>query len=94
MYPGLELHRATIDGLPKRLKAALAGACAQRQAEVYRAYARRTGHGNSKAFDNLLNAIWDDIHRPQASEQEHTKWLALGYKLLRQKAHDDIYGGS
>jgi Protein of unknown function (DUF416) len=91
MYPGLELHRATIDGLPKSLKVALAGACAQRQAAVYSAYAKRTGRGNAKAFDFLLNAIWDDIRRPQAPEQEHTKWLARGYRLLRQKAQDDIY---
>jgi uncharacterized protein DUF416 len=91
MYPGLELHRARIDRLPVGLKAALAAACAQRQAEIYRAYVKRTGAGNSEAFDHVLNAIWDDIRCPQASEQERKKWEATGYKLLRQKTKDDIY---
>jgi hypothetical protein len=90
-YPGLEPHRATIDRLPKALKVALAAVCAQRQGEVYRAYARRTGHGDVKAFDVLLDAIWEDTRRPQASEQEHAKWLARGYKLLRQETSEDIY---
>jgi hypothetical protein len=92
MYPGLELHRARIDRLPTRLKGALAAACAQRQAEVYRAYVKRTGAGDSEAFDNLLNAIWDEIRRPRASEQDHKQWEAGGDKLLSQKKKSDIYG--
>jgi hypothetical protein len=92
MYPGLELHRAKIDRLPARLKAALAAACAQRQAEVYRAYVRRTEAGNSEAFDSLLNAIWDDIRCPQASEQERKSWELGADKLLNQKTKSDIYG--
>jgi hypothetical protein len=93
MYPGLELHRARVDRLPTGLKAVLAAACAQRQAEVYRAYVNRTGAGASDAFGNLLNAIWDDIRCPQASERDRSKWEADGYKLLRQKTKDDIYAG-
>ncbi len=94
MDPGLELHRARIDWLPTGLKAALAAACAQRQAGIYRAYVERTGAGNSEIFDNLLSAIWDEILRPQALEQDHKKWEASGYKLLRQKTKNDIYAAA
>jgi hypothetical protein len=92
MYPGLEPNRARIDLLPPRLKAALAAACAQRQAEVYHAYVRRSGAGNSEAFDNLLNAIWDDIRYPRASKQDRERWEACADKLLKQKTKSDIYG--
>jgi hypothetical protein len=71
---GLQLHAAAIDRIPTNLKGALAAACAQRQAEVYRTYAARTRDGSPKGFDDLLNAIWDDIVFKQASEQEHRKW--------------------
>jgi hypothetical protein len=92
MGPGLALHRARIDRLPTGLKAALAAACAQRLAEVYRAYVKRTGAGSSETFDNLLNAIWDDIRHPRASEQDYKKWEARGDKLLKHKTKSDIYG--
>jgi uncharacterized protein YjaG (DUF416 family) len=92
MYPGLEPHRARLDRLPTCLKAALAAACAQRQAEVYRAYVRRTGAGNAEAFDNLLTAIWNDIRRGQVSEQDCKQREAGGDKLLSQKNKSDIYG--
>jgi len=92
MYPGLELHRARIDRLPACLKAALAAACAQRQAEVYRAYVKRTGAGNSEAFDNFLNAIWDDIRCSQAFEQDRKRWEVGVDKLLKQKTKSDICG--
>jgi hypothetical protein len=92
MYPGLEQNRARIERLPARLKAALAAACAQRQAEVYHAYVKRTGAGNSESFDNLLNAIWDDIRCSRASEQDRKKWEAGAEKLLKQKTKSDMYG--
>jgi uncharacterized protein YjaG (DUF416 family) len=89
---GLELHSARIDRLPTCLKAALAAACAQRQAAVYRAYSRRTGDGNSRAFDNLLSEIWEDIRCKQASEQDHSKWHDRGERLYpSQNAKSDIY---
>ena len=78
---GLELHATTIDRLHTCLKGALAAACAQRQGEVYRAYARRTNDGSAKGFDNLLNAIWDDIRYARVSEQEHRKWNDQAEKL-------------
>lgn len=77
--------------MPTSLKAALATACAQRQAEVYRAYVERTGAGNSEVFDNLLGAIWNEICGPQTLQQDHKKLEARGYKLLRQKTMNDIY---
>jgi uncharacterized protein YjaG (DUF416 family) len=89
---GLELHSARIDRLSTGLKAALAAACAQRQAEVYRAYARRAGAANAGAFDNLLNKIWDDIRCQQASNHEHKKWHDRGEKLVpNPKTRSDIY---
>jgi hypothetical protein len=92
---GLELHSARIDQLPTALKAALAAACAQRQAEVYRVYSRRTGDGDSVAFDSLLNEIWGDIRCKQASEQDHKKWHDRGERLYpSQKVRGDIYSAS
>jgi uncharacterized protein YjaG (DUF416 family) len=89
---GLELHSARIDQLPTCLKAALAAACAQRQADVYRVYSRRTGDGNSRAFDNLLSEIWEDIRCKQASEQDHNKWHERGERLYPSRnAKADIY---
>jgi Protein of unknown function (DUF416) len=89
---GLELHPARIDRLSTGLKAALAAACAQRQAEVYRAYARRTGARSAGVFDNLLNEIWGDIQCQQASEQEHMKRRDRGVKLVPNlKTSRDIY---
>jgi len=85
MYPGLDLHRVRVERLPATLKAALAAACAQRQAGVYRAYVKRTGAGNSETFDNLLNAIWDYISRPQASEHDPKEWEASGDNLSSKK---------
>src|SRR5579862_420903 len=91
---GLELHPARIDRLPTALKAALAAACAQRQAEVHRAYVRRAGAGRAGAFDKLLNEIWDDIRCQQASEHDHKKWHELGEKLVpNPKTRSDIYKG-
>jgi hypothetical protein len=81
-----------VERLPATLKAALAAACAQRQAGVYRTYVKRTGAGNSETFDNLLNAIWDYISRPQASEHDPKEWEASGDNLLKQKTKSDIYG--
>jgi hypothetical protein len=93
MYPGFEPHRARIDRLPTGLKAALAAACAQRQAQVYHAYVKRTGAGSSEMFDKLLSAIWDDIRRPRASAQDRKRWEVGAEKLLKQKTKSDIYGG-
>jgi hypothetical protein len=89
---GLKLHTARIDQLPTCLKAALAAACAQRQAEVYRVYSRRTSDGHSRAFDNLLDEIWEDIRCKKASEQDHKKWHNRGERLYPSlKAKGDIY---
>jgi hypothetical protein len=89
---GLERHPARIDQLPTCLKAALAAACAQRQADVYRVYSRRTGDGNSRALDNLLSEIWEDIRWKKASEQDHNKWHERGERLYpSQNAKGDIY---
>jgi hypothetical protein len=79
---GLELHPARIDRLSTGLKAALAAACAQRQAEVYGAYARRAMAGRAGAFDKLLNEIWDDIRCQQASERDHKERHERGEKLV------------
>jgi hypothetical protein len=92
MYPGLERYRARINRLPTVLKAALAAACAQRQAELYRAYVRRTGAGNSEVFDNLLTSIWDDICCTRASQEDRRKWEAGAEELLKQKTKNDRYG--
>jgi hypothetical protein len=71
---GLELRHAAIDRLPTDLKAALAAACTQRQALVFRAYTRRTGTSASAAFDNLLYAIWERIYLRQRNEtKEHAE---------------------
>jgi uncharacterized protein YjaG (DUF416 family) len=89
---GLKLHPARIDQLPTALKAALAATCAQRQAEVYRAYSRRTGDGHPRAFDDLLSKIWQDILCKKASEQDHEKWHKRGERLYPSlNAKGDIY---
>jgi hypothetical protein len=92
---GLELQHAAIDQLPIDLKAALAAACTQRQTEVYRAYARRTGTRASAAFDNLLNAIWEKIHHRQAlGAKEHTEWQHRAERLYPgDRAKRDVYKG-
>jgi hypothetical protein len=94
MSLGLEPFAARVDRLPPQLKAALAAACAQRQAEVYHAYVRRTGGGSSQGFDRLLSAIWDDVRNPQASELDHKRWEAYGNRLHNQRHKDDIYGAA
>jgi hypothetical protein len=92
---GLELHHAEIDRLPTDLKAALAAACTQRQAEVYRAYARRTRTPTSAAFDNLLNAIWEKIRCRQAhGAKEHMEWEGHAERLYPgDAAKPDVYLG-
>jgi hypothetical protein len=92
---GLELRHAAIDRLPIDLKAALAAACTQRQTEVYRVYARRTGTPTAAAFDNLLNAIWDKIHRRQGlGPKEHMDWEGRAERLYPgDKAKPDVYQG-
>ena len=92
---GLELYHAEIDRLPTDLKAALAAACTQLQAEVYRAYARRTGTGASAAFNNLLDAIWEMIRRRQShSAKEHMEWESRAERLYPgHAAKPDVYRG-
>jgi hypothetical protein len=92
---GLELRHAAIDRLPTDLKAALAAACTQRQTDVYRAYARRTGTPGSAAFDKLLNAIWEKIHNRQGlGAKEHMDWENRAERLYPgDKAKRDVYKG-
>jgi hypothetical protein len=92
MNLGLKLHRTAIDRLPTRLKGALAAACAQRQAEVYRAYIRRTSEDTSAEFDDLLDTIWTDTHCLTASKRDHLIWHGQGVLLVpRKDAKRDIY---
>jgi hypothetical protein len=91
---GLELHRAEIDRLPTDLKAALAAACTQRQTEVYRIFARRTGARTFDEFDNLLSAIWDKIRGRQGLDsKEHMNWQRRAEKLYPSDEIDDLYTG-
>lgn len=93
---GLELHHDEIDRLPADLKAALAAACTQRQAEVYRAYARRTNTPTAAGFDNLLNAIWGKIQRRQDhGSKEHLQWQRRAESLYpADSPKSDIYHGN
>lgn len=91
---GLELHHAEIDRLPTDLKAALAAACTQRQIEVYRNFARRTGARASAEFDNLLSAIWDKIKSRQGLDsKEHMNWQRRAEGLYPGDEVDDLYTG-
>lgn len=91
---GLELHRDEIDRLPTELKAALAAACTQRQAEVFRTFARRTGARVSAEFDNLLSAIWDKIKSRQGLDsKEHVNWQRRAESLYPGDEVDDLYTG-
>jgi hypothetical protein len=94
MRLGLKLHETAIDRLPTSLKAGLAAACTQRQAEAHRACKRRTD-GSAKEFDDLLERIWQDACSLQASEQEHKQWRAVADKLIRSKDNkNDMYDAS
>jgi hypothetical protein len=94
---GLKLHEPVIDRLPTSLKAGLAAACTQRQAEAYRVHQRRIGR-SAKEFDALLECIWRDARSPRASEQEHKQWEAAAENLIRIKNDssiaDDMYDDS
>jgi hypothetical protein len=92
---GLELHRAEIDRLPPDLKAALAAGCTQRQTEVYRTFARRTGVRTSAEFDNLLRAIWDKIkNRQRLDPKEHMNWQRRAESLYPRDEVDDLLTGN
>jgi hypothetical protein len=92
---GLELCHAAIDRLPTDLRAALAAACTQRQAEVYRTYAMRTRSRISADFDDLLGAIWAKIHnREKLGPGEHSRWQGRAERLYPgDNAKPDIYLG-
>lgn len=92
---GLELHRAEINRLPPDLKAALAAACTQRQAQVYCAFARRTGVRAPAEFDNLLSAIWDRIKSRQGLDsEEHMSWQRRAESLYPGDEVDDLHTGN
>jgi hypothetical protein len=91
MHLGLKLHKPEVNRLPISLKAALAAACTQRQAEAFRVCKRRTD-GSAKEFDDLLERIWEDARSPQASQQERKRREATAEKLLQTKDNrSDMY---
>jgi hypothetical protein len=90
---GLELRQALIDQLPVGLRAALAAACAQRQVEVYRTYARRTGASTSAAFDKILDAIWSQIHKGQCFKTGEDTEARAERLYPGKEAKGDMYKG-
>jgi hypothetical protein len=90
---GLELQHALIDKLPIGLRAALAAACTQRQVEVYRIYARRTGVRTSAAFDKVLDAIWNQIHKGQRFETGEDMETRAERLYPGKEAKGDMYKG-
>jgi hypothetical protein len=90
MRLGLELHTNVLDRLPLGPKIALAAACTQRQAEVFRLYTTRTATKNSDIFDRILNSIWQD---GQLSHRQLAEYEVIGKALMpgQKRIHFSIY---
>lgn len=72
---GLESRLDEVGRLPISLKAGLAAACTQRQAEIFRVYMLRTGSLDASGFARLLSAIWRKIRQQEVlGAKEHAEW--------------------
>jgi uncharacterized protein YjaG (DUF416 family) len=86
-FDELELLR-TLDGLPPRLRATFAAACAQRQISNYARFAARTKNGNPELLTQVMDQLWKALKEESHDNAALNKYLDLCMSLIPDAADD------